>query len=294
MIYRFDHAVVPVRDLDQALALWRDRLGFDACYGGKHSGAGTHNGIVRFGTDYIELISVLDRDAVLTRRNPNTDALVTLLDRAEGGMLGFVLATDDIDAEAERFRQLGLKDAFGPFPLERLRPDGKLLKWRLLSPRRGSWGTPWTTLIHWEVPDAERLTWEEPGFHPNGAERITNLAIAIGDLEQGVHFYERELGLAPIGLGKVPELGARRASYLVGHTQIDLLAPVTAGPIASAIAAGDEKPWQVTIAVRDLEAARRHLAEREVPHGPSPGTPGGILIDPAAALGARLVLVQSS
>jgi catechol 2,3-dioxygenase-like lactoylglutathione lyase family enzyme len=293
VISRFDHAVVPVRDLERALTIWRDRLGFDARPGGRHPG-GTHNSIVRFGTDYVELISVYDRDAVLASGIADAAAVVELLDRAEGGLHGFIVATDDADAAAERFRRLGLTEMVGPFAMERRRPDGTVLRWRLLSPRRQAWGTPWTMLIEWELPDAERLALEEPGVHPNGARAIANLAIALGDLAAGERFYGRELGLAVVERADEPELGARRVSYRVGHTRLDLLAPAAPGPIAAAVAAGAERPWQLAIEVRDLAAASALLAERGVRLSPAPGTPDGVLIDPADALGARVVLVGSA
>jgi catechol 2,3-dioxygenase-like lactoylglutathione lyase family enzyme len=300
VISRLDHAVLPVRDLDGALARWRDRLGFDARYGGRHAG-GTHNGIVRFGTDYVELISVLDREAVLASGVADTAAVVDLLDRREGGMLGYIVATDDVEAAAERFRRLGLSEMVGPFAMERRRPDGRLLRWRLLSPRRQAWGTPWTMLIEWELPDAERLTWEEPGVHRNGARAIEAVAVAIGDLAAGARFYERELGLEPLERADEPELAARRLSYRVGGAgdgrsgaRIDLLAPVGPGPIAAAVEAGQEHLWQLTIGVDDLAAARAFLTGRGVGTTAAPGTPGGLLIDPEEAIGARVVLVESS
>lgn len=292
IVSRFDHAVVPVRDLDGAIARWRDRLGFDARYGGRHAG-GTHNGIVRFGTDYVELISVFDREAVLAAGIADTRAVVDLLDRAEGGLHGFIVATERISAAAERFRRLGLHEMVGPFRMERRRPDGRLLEWRLLSPRRQAWGTPWTMLIEWDLPDAERLSWEEPGVHPNGAERVAALAIAIGDVAAGERFYEGELGLEAIARAEEPALGARRVSYMAGRTRLDLLAPAGPGPIAEAVAARQERPWQLTISVRDLPAARAYLADRGVAVQPAPGTAAGVLIDPAEALGARIVLVDS-
>jgi catechol 2,3-dioxygenase-like lactoylglutathione lyase family enzyme len=292
VITRFDHAVLPVRDLNGALALWRDRLGFDARYGGRHPG-GTHNGIVRFGTDYVELIAVHDRAAVLASGIADTAAVVELLDRADGGILGYIVATDDIEAAATRFRGLELTEMVGPFAMERRRPDGKLLRWRLLSPRRQAWGTPWTMLIEWELPDAERLTWEQPGVHPNGAREIVSLAVAIGDLASGARFYERELGLEPVDRGNEPELGARRVSYQVGQTRIDLLAPDGPGPIAEAVAVGAERPWQLTLGVRDLGLARAYLEMKGVRVASAPGTRGGILIDPADALGARIALAPS-
>jgi catechol 2,3-dioxygenase-like lactoylglutathione lyase family enzyme len=296
VISRFDHAVLPVRDLDAALALWRNRLGFDARPGGRHPG-GTLNGIVRFGTDYVELISVYDRAAVLASGVADTRAVVDLLDRAEGGMLGFIAATDDMDAAADLFRSLGLSGVIGPFAMERRRPDGKLLRWRLLSPRRQAWGTPGTMLIEWELLDAERLGWEQPGTHPNGARQIVAVAVPVGELAVGREIYERELGLTAAEEAAEPELAARRVSYRIGPAErsirIDLLSPTGTGPIADEVAAGREHLWQLTIGVADLAAARAFLAGRRVGLGAAPGTPGGLLIDPADALGARIVLVES-
>ena len=293
MITRFDHAVIGVRDLDRALSIWRDRLGFDANIGGRHTGRGTHNGIVRFGLDYIELISIYDREEVIASRSRNAQALVQLLDRAEGGAIGFMFATDDIEGEAERYERAGL-DVIGPFRQERTRPDGRVLKWHLLLPNGESWGTPWPTLIQWDLPDSERLTWERPGQHANGASAIVAVAVCIHDLDAGVEFYQRQLGLPLVGRGEVPELGARSATMQIGWTRVDLLEPIAPGPIAEAIADGREHLWQVTVAVRDLDAARQFLDERGAAHGPAPGTPGGVLIEPEVALGARVVLVQQT
>ncbi len=44
--------------------------------------------------------------------------------------------------------------------IERLRPDGRLLSWRLLVPGGVPWLRPWPFLIQWDVPDDERLAWE--------------------------------------------------------------------------------------------------------------------------------------
>jgi catechol 2,3-dioxygenase-like lactoylglutathione lyase family enzyme len=61
MITRFDHAVIAVRDLEAATQQYQ-KLGFEVRPGGKHTGRGTYNSIIRFGLDYIELISIYDRD----------------------------------------------------------------------------------------------------------------------------------------------------------------------------------------------------------------------------------------
>jgi catechol 2,3-dioxygenase-like lactoylglutathione lyase family enzyme len=293
MLTRFDHAVVGVRDLDRATALWRDRLGFDAQPGGRHTGRGTYNAIVRFGLDYVELISIYDRGEIEQRGEDNALALAALLERAEGGLLGFALATDDITGDALRFREAGFAVA-GPTPMERLRPDGRLLRWRLLVPRGGSWGRPLPFFIQWDIPDDERLSWEQPGRHANGAGSLVALALTVGDLERWTDVYARQMGLEPAQRDTVAELGATRVRFRVGHTSLDLLAPDGPGPVADAVNDGHEQPWQTSVAVRDLKAAARDLAQRGVELLPAPGTPAGLLIPPADALGARIVLVEAA
>lgn len=289
MLTRFDHAVIGVRSLEAATAVWRESLGFDANPGGRHTGRGTYNAIVRFGLDYIELISIYDRGEVDARGEPNASALATLLDRAEGGLLGFALASDDIESDARRLRQAGLM-VDGPTPMERLRPDGRLLRWRLLVPRGGSWGTPLPFIIQWDDPDAQRLGWEQPGTHANGAEAVQSLAITVSDLDRWVDVYSRQLGLQLIAHDAIDELGASRARFGVGGMHLDLISPSRPGPISGAVTRG-EQPWQLTLACRDPSAASRLLHD----HGIEPAnTPDGLLIPPEAAMGARILLVRAT
>src|SRR5215469_7799971 len=166
MMTRFDHAVIGVRNLDEAIRLYQS-LGFDVSPGGRHTGLGTYNAIVRFGLDYLELISIYDEHE-LGARGLNGVSLAGFLRQQEGGQVGYALATGNIEEDAARFERTGL-EAEGPFAMQRLRPDGRQLSWRLLVPGGTSWRQPWPFLIQWDASDAERLTWERPGVHPNGA-----------------------------------------------------------------------------------------------------------------------------
>jgi hypothetical protein len=242
---------------------------------------------VRFGLDYIELISIYDRGEIEARGEPNALALSALLDRSEGGLLGFALASDDIEADGRRLRQAGfLVD--GPTPMERLRPDGRLLRWRLLVPRGGSWGTPLPFIIQWDNPDEQRLEWERPGAHANGCQAVAALAITVSDLGYWADIYSAKLGLELLASDRVAALNADRASFRIGTTQIDLLSALPGG-IADAGANG-EQPWQVALECGDVTAASRLLRGNGVEPEPAPGTEGGLLIPPASAMGARLVL----
>jgi catechol 2,3-dioxygenase-like lactoylglutathione lyase family enzyme len=290
LLTRFDHAVVAVRDLDAATAVWRNRLGFDVQPGGRHTGRGTQNAIVRFGLDYVELISIYDADEVQARRDPNALALARQIERSDGGLIGFALASDDLAADVGRFERSGLS-VIGPAPMERQRPDGRRLQWRLGVPEGGSWGTPLPFFIQWDIPDAERLAWEPPGRHPNGAQAVAAIAILVESLEPWLSVYGEQIGLALLDRGPVDDLRADRARFRIGQTTIELLAPSGAGAIADALAVQGAQPWQLTLAVRDLGAAAGALAQRGVELLRAPGAPAGLLIPPRDAIGTRLLLL---
>lgn len=293
MLTRFDHAVVAVVGLSAAQSVWRNSLGFDVQPGGRHTGRGTENAIVRFGLDYVELISVYDDGEVEARHEPNALALAREISAGGGGLLGFALASDDLEADASRFLHAGLAVA-GPAPMERLRPDGRRLRWRLAVPEGGSWGTPLPFFIQWDVPDSERLQWEPPGGHANGAQAIVSVSVVVDALRPWVSLYADQLGLMLVDRGPVAALIAERARFRVGQTTIELLAPAGPGPAADALAAQGARPWQMTLGVENLEHAARVLALRGVELQRAPGTPEGLLIPPRSALGTQIVLLERS
>jgi catechol 2,3-dioxygenase-like lactoylglutathione lyase family enzyme len=190
---RLDHVVIAVRDLDDAITRYR-ALGFDARPGGRHTGRGTHNAIVRFGLDYLELISVYDEAEA---RGTGRGELVEFLATREGPV-AYALATDDIEGEAERIRAAGMP-GIGPFAMERLRPDGSTLSWRLVIPGDGSERRPWPFFIQWDQPDPERLGHDGPTAHPNGARGIRSITVGVRDLPAARALYTNVLGLAPAG-----------------------------------------------------------------------------------------------
>jgi catechol 2,3-dioxygenase-like lactoylglutathione lyase family enzyme len=291
MISRFDHAVIAVSDLDGALSFYRDHLGLDARPGGRHTGLGTHNGIVRFGLDYLELLAVFDR-AEAEAAGPNGRALLDYLARRHGGLVGYCLATEEIESLAERARQAGL-GADGPFAMERARPDGRVLRWRLLVPGGVAWRRPWPFVIQWELADQERLSWEQAGDHALGATGVAGVAVLVADLETGKELYARQLGLTLGGEDEVPELAARRARFRLGSFVIDLLAPTGAGPVRKELDALGEGPFEVVLRVRDIQQARARLEQSGTVLEPAPGTTGGWLVPRDRVLGARMVLVAA-
>lgn len=287
MITRFDHAVIAVRDLDAASEQFR-RLGFEVRPGGKHTGRGTYNSLIRFGLDYLELISIYDRNE-LSARELSGATLAEFLDRNEGGLVGYALATQGIEQEAERFQQAGLQ-AQGPFAMQRLRPDGRELSWRLLVPGGTPWRRPWPFLIEWDAPDEQRLTWEQPGTHPNGASGVAGVRVLVRDLEEAIALYQHQLGLALSGRDEAPGLGARRATFQVGSFTIQLLAPTGAGMVQQGLDTRGEGLFELLLKTRDMNQTLTALAQQGV--GVEMGPVGTLtaLIQPEQALGARIAL----
>ena len=279
MVTRFDHAVIAVRDLAKAIDLYR-RLGFEVDPGGRHTGLGTYNALIRFGLDYIELISIYDQDEVRAS-GPRGTTLQDLLQKREGALAAYALATETIQQEAERFQQTGL-DASGPFAMERLRPDGHLLQWRLLVPGGVSYRRPWPFIIQWDAPDEQRLTWDKPGKHPNGATRWYSIDVAVRDLESGIHLYKTQFGLEEVSRDPT----GQRAQFRVGSSTITLLAPGST-KLAQLDEIG-EGPVTLRFAVKSVEQARKLLEQQGIKAEIL--SSGSLLLPLQETLGARILL----
>lgn len=292
MIQRFDHTVIAVRDLDTAISAYR-ALGFEVSPGGRHTGRGTYNAIIRFGLDYLELLSVYDTGEAEQGRGIAGTTLLDFFEKQKGGLVGYALATDDIQQEAARFRSTGL-EAQGPFDMQRMRPDGRQLSWSLLVPGGVSWRRRWPFIIHWDIPDEQRLAWEKQGSHANGAVRWVGISVGVHDLENAIDLYERQLGLTLTQRDEVPAIAVRRATFRLGSSRIDLLSPTSEGPVQHMLTTSGEGPFEVRLAVIDLNQTRSFLTQRGVDFTPAPTDLDALLLSSEQTVGARLVLVQQS
>jgi hypothetical protein len=97
---RIDHVLYATRDLDAAAARLEAEHGLPASGGGRHVGIGTENRIVPLGGGYVELIAVAD--PAEAERSPLGHALAVAIHERGEGLLGWVVAVDSVEAEAER------------------------------------------------------------------------------------------------------------------------------------------------------------------------------------------------
>jgi catechol 2,3-dioxygenase-like lactoylglutathione lyase family enzyme len=289
MISRFDHAVIAVRDLDEAMRAY-SRLGFAVSRGGRHPGRGTQNAIIRFGLDYLELLALSDeREA---RAAGMGDAALRGFQR--GGLVDYALASDDLDADIVRLRAAGL-DVQGPFDGSRRRPDGTLLAWKTATIAQAVSGfahvrDPWPFLIQWLTPDAERAAGDQPGAQPNGTTRMWGVSVIARDLDAALAGYERGLGLDLAGRAPLGDMAAERARFTVGGARLDVLGSTGEGFVSQALASAGEGPFSITLATPDLEATGRYLTQAGVPFSPTSDPADELLIAPEAACGARLIV----
>jgi len=80
MLTRIDHVVICVSDLEHGIDAYT-RLGFNVYPGGGHPGRGTHNAIAFHEEDYLELMSVRDRQEYVAAAGASEGGLLEFLSR---------------------------------------------------------------------------------------------------------------------------------------------------------------------------------------------------------------------
>ncbi|MEO3776519.1 VOC family protein [Micromonospora sp. B11E3] len=166
-----DHIIYAHPDLDTAVTQLEERLGVRALGGGKHVGQGTHNKLLALGPrTYLEIVAPDPDQAEPPHPRPYGVDGVT-----RGGLVGWAVECDDIDAALARARRHGF-DPGDVIDGRRVGPTGEMLRWRLtrnalnagLVPFLISWGdtphparsAPRGLLLesfHVEHPDPESL-----------------------------------------------------------------------------------------------------------------------------------------
>jgi catechol 2,3-dioxygenase-like lactoylglutathione lyase family enzyme len=283
---RFDHAVIAVRDLDAATRRFQ-HLGFDAQPGGRHTGRGTHNALVRFGLDYFELLSVYDENEARTHSGGGR----ILLDELEGkdaALVGYALATTTLDEEATRFSGTG-SQLPQPNLMARKRPDGQVLSWRTLAPGGNSWRKPWPFLIQWDTPDAQRLQIDLPGSHPNGATAWSRVAIATHNLESTLNVYQNQLGLKLTYTETDYTQNAHHVTLSIGKGSIDLYAPAGPGAIQQVLAENGEGPFLLSFSVKSIEDTRTYFTHNQIKFSEDANA---LNLSPEEALGVRIRFIR--
>ena len=170
-----DHVLVPVLDLEAAARRFLDEYGLQALPGGRHPW-GTANMIIPLGSNYIELIAVVD-----AARADDSPRYRRIADSARAGkpFATWAARTDDLGRIRSGLLERGW-ELEPDFAGSRTRPDGVLLEWRSqeLVPDAAPSVLPF--LIEWHVPDGMHPG-QAPVQHPSGAGDIARLRFEAPD-----------------------------------------------------------------------------------------------------------------
>ena len=206
MLTRIDHVMICVPDLQRGIDAYT-RLGFNVSPGGVH-GQGTHNAIAFHEEDYLELLSVRDRDEYLAG-HPG------------GGLLDFwglryiAVQSDDLVADVAQMRQRGVDVS------EPVKACARRLPARRCAGRpRHLVAPPAADFLHRAPHTAARAT--PPGVsagpHPNGVLRLDRVYIAVAAVAAAAETYSHVLGMPVPQVQRGAVIKADMAVFDLGPT----------------------------------------------------------------------------
>jgi hypothetical protein len=150
-----DHLLLGVADLDQGLALVKEKTGLDPVIGGSHPGVGTRNALVSLGDrQYLEIIAPDPAQPVFAYQ-------IDLRQLREPRLITWAAAAKNITETAQRARDAGL-EVIGPSDGSRKKPNGDMLRWKTLG-IRNDFTTSGVALVPFFIQ------WEEGVQHPSQA-----------------------------------------------------------------------------------------------------------------------------
>lgn len=291
-ITHVDHVLIAVLDLDEAAERY-EKLGFHITEGGTHPGRGTANRLAVLDNGYLELIAVRDKEAAWP-------ALVRHLERFGPGLFTFAFASDDLEADVDRFRsrtEANITSLAVEEPQEGVleTPGGKRRGWRKADVTGGNGVNPFL-IRHDEAGEAlrSRLYGDGPPKpHPLGYGRIDRLETVFSTLAEGESYFRDGYGLQRVGEPSVcPSRQGERVFFPLPDGQLEVIAPHSAdSPLHEFVSQRGYGLRGVVLTVPDPDAAAAELEARGIRFTRSPVS-GSVQIDPAEASGARLILIK--
>lgn len=246
-----DHAIVGVRDLEQAKAAF-EALGFRTTPRGRHVGWGTANYCLMFDQDYVELLGIVDAKQF-------TNGLDTFLDRQEG-LLSVALTTRDPEATRIAWRAADLSASEVKDLGRLLEPDVELRFQNVMLDPGSTAGVPIFACAHLTPESMRQPGWSE---HPNGAIGIKAITVVTDSPHDFVEPMAKVFG--------EPNL-TETDNTLAVHTghgvlliatpdDLDMLHPELKADVAT-----DQPSLAVlNLRVRDLDGTARWLEQTNIP-----------------------------
>ncbi|MFZ3578895.1 VOC family protein [Virgibacillus sp. DJP39] len=145
-----DHVVIAAMNAEELSAQYGNKFTIKSIRGGQHNEWGTKNYMSYFSNDsYIEWLGTYDNEKSAQTTNPLIKHLMHVLEKNVSGPFQFALRTTQMDNYVNHFREKDIPFD-GPFSATREKPDGSILKWRMLFPSYNYETEVLPFLIEWE------------------------------------------------------------------------------------------------------------------------------------------------
>lgn len=256
MGFQFDHFVHFVNSPEEAMAVYRE-LGLFAVEGGRHENLGTYNGLSYFGLSYVELIGAFDKSLLENAAGIEYSLRETIVKgHYTEGPIRIALRTKDLQAEADRFRSLGL-EVYGPSDYSRKRPDGSLVKWKLLHAGKRDEALDLPFFIQWDESDEERIAdltaRGTMADHPIGEVSLNSVGFAVNSIEEITERWTKYLQLEA-GESYVDEsLNAKAQVLTLQGGNIVLYEPLGKGKVKEVLETRGEKLFLLEFKTTSME-----------------------------------------
>jgi hypothetical protein len=185
-----DHVIVGVRDLDHARERWT-RLGFTLSPRGRHIGQGTGNYCIMFGSDYIELLGIVDQSDFV-------QSLDAFLARREGPMaMAFAPAATPEETRAALLRHHLHPSKPRPLGRQIELPEGPVIpRFSLISlPPDETPGLDCFICAHLTPELMRQPNWL---LHPNGATALQSVHVLVENTPSLLPAYDRLFGIQQV------------------------------------------------------------------------------------------------
>jgi catechol 2,3-dioxygenase-like lactoylglutathione lyase family enzyme len=257
MLTRIDHVMICVSDLRAGIEAYT-RIGFHIRPGGDHPGRGTHNAIAFLAEDYLEVLGL--RDVEEYRKAAGVSGgLLDFLAKGDGFRM-VAVQSNDLAADVVAMRERGV-DIGDPIAGGRRTPAGQELRWK--SAALGATNPLPIFFIEHLTPLAERRG--PAAAHPNGAQRVDRVYIAVNDVAATAKTYAQVLGLPVPKIQRGAVIKADMAVFDLGPTGLTIAQPAEPGPAAEALARRGPGPFQALYRTSSMDSAVRWMTDHGLP-----------------------------
>ncbi len=219
-----EHVIIHVDDLTQSIKDY-ESLGFTVTYGGQHGGGFSHNALIHFKDgSFLELVAFQKIPVLKTLLNLGVLDLylkdtikhvkyrfVETVNYPEG-FIDSALLSNEINVHTLNANRLGLITTQA-MPMSRNKPNGELIKWKIMSPLLD--GLPFVRSPY--IP--AQVIRKNQTIHKNGVTGVASIHYGVRDLIRAKNKYEQLLG--GISFDMNPE--QTRAFYQLDQVAITLL-----------------------------------------------------------------------